>query len=262
MVGVRELVSGIGLLTQENKTPWLWSRILGDTMDLTLLGRAALSGRRGNGRVLGATAVIAAITAADVATSIRQTALRREESNRADAYVEKSVVVNKSAQECFAFWRELSNLPKFMSSVESVTPLDDQRMHWVMKGPRGARLEWDTEISVDRPGDRLAWHSIQGSPIHHAAVVRFDRAPRDRGTIIRAHMHFQPPAGRFGLALAKLLGHDPGFAMQEDLRRFKQLMETGELPTTNGQPGGHRSLLGRLTREVGLEAHGHGHGAR
>ena len=249
LVGVRELVSGIGLLTQENKTPWLWSRVLGDTMDLAVLGGAALSGRRDSRRAMGATAVVAAITAADIAASIRQTALKRDERSRADAYVEKSIIVNKSPEECFAFWRDLTNLPKFMSTVESVTPLDDQRMHWTMKGPHGARFEWDTEISVDRPGERLAWHSVQGSPINQASVIRFDPAPGNRGTLLRVHTHFQPPAGRFGLGVAKLLGHDPAFEMQEDLRRFKQLIETGELPTTRGQPSGRRSFLGRFTRE-------------
>jgi len=250
MVGVRELMSGIGLLTQESKTPWLWSRVVGDAMDLTLLGSAALSGGRDGRRAMGATAVIAAITAADVAAAIRQTALKKEEMNRADQYVEKSIVVNKSAAECFAFWRDFSNLPRFMSTVESVTALDDRRMHWVMKGPpRGARFEWDTEISVDRPGERLAWHSVQGSPVQHASVVRFDPAPGGRGTLIRVHMHFQPPTGRFGLGVAKLMGHDPASEVREDLRRFKQLIETGELPTTVGQPSGRRSFMARFTRE-------------
>ena len=249
MVGVRELVSGVGLLTQEKKAPWLWSRVIGDAMDLTLLGSEALSGRRTSGRAMGATAVIAAITAADIAAAIRESALRKQESTRADAYVEKTIVVNKTPAECFAFWRDFSNLPRFMSLVESVTPLDDQRLHWVMKGPYGALFEWDTEISVDRPGERLAWHSVQGSPIDSASVVRFDPAPGERGTLVRVHMHFQPPAGRFGLGLAKMLGHDPGFEVQEDLRRFKQLIETGELATTRGQPSGRRSLLAKFTRE-------------
>jgi uncharacterized membrane protein len=218
-------------------------------MDLTLLGSAALSGRRDSHRAMGAAAVVAAITAADIAASIRETALRRDEAARADAYVEKSIIVNKSAEECFAFWHDFANLPRFMSMVKSVTLLDDRRMHWVMRGPYGARFEWDTEISVDRPGERLAWHSVQGSPVESASVVRFDRAPGGRGTLVRVHMHFQPPAGRLGLSLARLIGDDPSFQVQEDLRRFKQLIETGELPTTIGQPSGRRSLLAKFTRE-------------
>ncbi len=163
--------------------------------------------------------------------------------------IEQTINVGKSPQECYAFWRDVSNLPRFSPLLESVVALDSKRSHWVMKGPGGARLEWDSELTVDRPGERLAWHSLQGSEVTHAGVVHFETAPAGRGTWVRVMMHYQPPAGRAGIAFAKILGSDPNSTVREDLRRFKSLIETGEIPTTRGQPSGRRSVLGRMTPE-------------
>jgi uncharacterized membrane protein len=136
-----------------------------------------------------------------------------------------------------------------MSMVESVTPLDDQRLHWVFRTPGGGKIEWDAEITVDRPGERLAWHSVRGAPIDSTCVVQFEPGPAGHGTLLRVVMHFDPPAGRLGLKLAKLLGHNPASEVREDLRRFRQLIETGELPTTRGQPSGRRSWFTRFSHE-------------
>jgi len=247
LVGLRELASGAGLLTQRKRAPWLWSRVAGDAMDLALLGTGTRSINPLRGRTFGAIATVAAVATADVAAALRERA--REGSiprTRADEpLIEESMSVARSPQECYAFWRDVANLPKFIKLLKSVTAIDDRRSHWVIEGPRGVRLEWGAEITVDRPGERLAWHSMSGSPVTHAGVVRFDAAPGGRGTLVRVMMHYQPPAGHVGSGLAKLLGTDARSLAREDLRRFKSLMETGEIPTTRGQPSGRRSVLGR-----------------
>jgi uncharacterized membrane protein len=252
LVGTRELASAAGLLSQRRQpAPWLWSRVAGDAMDLALLGRALRRSNPERGRALGAIAVVAAIAAVDVAASLRATSRQREapRANVREPLVEHSVVVGKSAQECYAFWRDVSNLSKFSPMLESVEALDDRRSHWVLKGPAGKRLEWDSEITADRPGELLAWHSLQGSDVMHAGVVRFAPAPAGRGTYVTVTMHYQSPGGAIGTGFAKLLGNDPNSQVREDLRRFKSIVETGEVPTTRGQPSGRRSFLGRMTRD-------------
>jgi uncharacterized membrane protein len=257
-VGARELASGAGLLTtrEEHRPQWLWSRVAGDAMDLALLGTALRPSNPGRDRALGALAAVAAITAIDIAASLRETSqsryggqIRRAvPASKAEAVIEHTVAVNRSAQDCYAFWRDVSNLSKFSPMLESVTKIDDRRSHWVLRGLGGKKIEWDAEITVDRPGERIAWHSVSG-PVKHAGVVRFERAPGDRGTFVSAMMHYQPPGGRLASGVAKLIGKDPNHQVREDLRRFKSLIETGEIPSTRGQPSGRRSFVGRMTRE-------------
>lgn len=251
-VGLRELASGAGLLTQRDRTPWLWSRVIGDAMDLALIGSAAV--RPGNprrGRALGALAVVGAITAIDYAASAQLTSRSRQGGEPVtgghEAFVEQAMIVNRSPQECYAYWRDLANLPRFIRMLQSIAIKDERNSHWVMQVAGGAKLEWDSEITVDRPNERIAWHSVERSSVTHAGSVRFDPAPGGRGCIVRVLMHYRPPMGRAGVGLAKLLGRDPNTEAREDLRRFKALIETGEIPTTRGQPSGRRSWLGRRT---------------
>jgi uncharacterized membrane protein len=252
-VGARELVSGMGLLTQRNRTPWLWSRVIGDVMDLALIGSAVRPGNPGRGRALGALAIVGAVTAADIAASLRQSRRGREGGEPVtgghEAFVEQSMIVNKSPRECYAFWRDLTNLPRFIRTLYSITIKDERTSHWELRIPGGKSLQWDSEITVDRPGERISWHSLEGSAITHAGSVRFEPAAGGRGCIVRVLMHYQPPMGRASVGLAKLMGRDPRSEAREDLRRFKQLIETGEIPTTEGQSSGRRSWLGRLTPE-------------
>jgi uncharacterized membrane protein len=195
--------------------------------------------------------VVTAITAIDVMASLRQGS-QQSAANRfvaaREPLSEHTVAVLKSPEECYAFWRDLSNLSRVSEKLESVVALDERRSHWVMKGPRGTRIEWDSELTEDRPNERLAWRSLPGSDVTHAGVVRFARAPGNRGTFVTVMMHYQA-GGRAGRSVSQLLRRDPDTALREDLRRFKSLIEAGEIPTTRGQPSGRRSLLGRLTPE-------------
>lgn len=252
-VGVRELTSGIGLLTQKRRTPWLWARVIGDAMDVALLGSAALRPRnRRRGRAIGALACVAPIVAADIAASVRQSSRHNQRvsvTGGHEAFVEQVLVVSKSPQECYAFWRDLKNLPRFIPALKSVTVHDNRSSHWVMQAPGGVTLEWDSRITADEEGERIVWHSRDGAPIKHAGAIRFKPAPGGRGCIVRLLMRYEPPMGRATVGVARLLGRDPNAESRENLRRFKQLIETGEVPTTRGQPSGRRGWFGRLTAE-------------
>src|SRR5690606_10127077 len=138
----------------------------------------------------------------------------------------------------YAVWRDFSGLPRFMRHLESVTVLDDRRSHWVARAPAGRTVEWDAEISADEPGRRIAWHSVDGSEVAHAGSVRFEPAPAGRGTEVHVSLEYAPPGGELGARLARFLKEEPEHQIRDDLRHFKQWMETGELATTEGQPSG------------------------
>src|SRR2546430_44860 len=142
--------------------------------------------------------------------------------------VEKSVTVNASQEELYRFWRNFENLPRFMSHLESVKVLDDKRSHWVAKGPAGTDAEWDAEIINEIPNELIGWRSIDGSNVRNAGSVHFSRSTGNRGTEVKVILRYDPPAGVIGAAISKLFGADPAHEVQEDLRTFKQLIETGE----------------------------------
>jgi uncharacterized membrane protein len=159
--------------------------------------------------------------------------------------VEKSVTVNRSPEEVYRFWRNFQNLPRFMNHLESVTDLGNDRSHWVAKAPAGKTVEWDAEVYNEKEGELIAWRSLEGADVDNAGSVRFEPAPEGRGTVVRVTLKYDPPAGKLGSLVAKLWGEEPSQQIEEDLRRFKQVMETGEIATTEGQPSGRSASAGR-----------------
>ena len=143
--------------------------------------------------------------------------------------VEKSVVIDRAAHELYAFWRDFENLPRFMEHLESVTVIDPRRSHWVAKAPAGQRVEWNAEIHNEIPDELIAWRSLPVSDIANAGSVHFDPVG-DSSTEVRVVLSYEPPAGRVGDAVARLFGEAPSQQVQDDLRRFKQVMEAGEVP--------------------------------
>ena len=152
--------------------------------------------------------------------------------------VEKHITVGRPAAELYAFWRKLENLPQVMSHLESVTELSERISRWTAKGPAGSHVTWDAEITEDLKNEGLAWRALEGSDIENAGSVFFNELPNDRGTEIKVVLAYEPPLGKLGATIAKLMGEEPGRQLQEDLQRFKQFMETGEIATTEGQPSG------------------------
>ena len=160
--------------------------------------------------------------------------------NRGLHFQQTFTISNKSPEELYTFWRDFTNLPQIFQHLESVTPIDDKRSHWVAKGPMGMKFEWDAEVINDEPNTTIAWRSLSDAQVDNAGSVRFVRAPGDdRGTELKVTMDYIPPAGAVGKALAAMLGQDPESLIREDLRRFKRVQETGEIPTTEGQPQGN-----------------------
>ena len=150
--------------------------------------------------------------------------------------------MNTSPQEAFRFWRNFENFPLFMNHLESVTNTGERRSRWIAIGPMGTRIAWEAEIVNERENEEIQWRSLPGSDIDIDGQVRFSRAPGDRGTLIKVYSHLVPPAGALGRAVANIFGKDPEFLMRQDLRRLKALMETGEIPTIEGQTHGPRSM--------------------
>lgn len=167
--------------------------------------------------------------------------INRAENGSRGIRVQRAVTVNKPRDEMFRIWRNFENLPRFMHHLQRVD-VDEaggsMQSHWVAKGPMGREIEWDSEITGERENEYIAWKSLPGSQVQSEGHVRFEDAPGGRGTIVSVSMQYHPPAGSMGAAFAKLFGEEPGTQVREDLRHFKQMMETGEIPSVEGQPSG------------------------
>jgi uncharacterized membrane protein len=155
-----------------------------------------------------------------------------------------SVLIGKSPEALYSYWRKLDNLPNIMTHLESVRVIDDRRSHWTAMAPAiaGGTVEWDAEIVTDIPNQRIEWRSLEGAEVKSRGSVEFRRMPVDRGTAVRVEMEYRPPAGRVGKWVAKIFGEAPDQQIREDLRTFKRLMEVGEAPSIEGQP--HGSCMG------------------
>ena len=249
-IGVREIASGVGILSQSRPTGWLWSRVAGDALDLALLGLAATSGKSRRNRIAIVAGAVASVAMLDMRSSMKHRQLEQTGLLPVDdsgpIHVEKCITVNRSADECYRFWRDFENFPRFMAHLQSVTVGDGNRSHWIAKGPAGTRFEWDAEITVDQEGKLLAWSSTEGADVENAGTVRFEPAPGGRGTIIWVGLDYRPPGGKAGAWVARLFGEEPSQQIDDDLRRFKWLIETGEIPTNVGQAAGRRDMMSRL----------------
>jgi uncharacterized membrane protein len=142
-----------------------------------------------------------------------------------------AVTINRAPDELYAIWRDFSNLPKFMENIEQVTCSDARHSHWVVKSPTGT-AEWDSEITEDLPGNRISWASLPDASVDNAGTVEFKPAPEGRGTEVRALISFRPPMGGAGRMVAGWMQKDPHIQAKRDLRRFKQLVEAGEIATS------------------------------
>ena len=163
------------------------------------------------------------------------------------AHFAESILIDKSPDELYSYWRNFENLPSIMTHLKSVRIIDSKKSHWVATAPSlaGGQVEWDAEITEDELNKRIAWQSLPGSSVEHQGSVQFIQAPGNRGTGVRVTMDYRTPGGELGRWLAKLFDEEPEQQVWEDLRNFKRIMEVGEIPTTEGQPrgtcvGGHR----------------------
>ncbi len=145
--------------------------------------------------------------------------------------VEKSLTINQPVEMLYAFWRDLSNLPTVMTHLQSVEQFDEKRSRWVAEAPLGQTVHWDAEIINERENEMIAWRSVGDNQGDTAGSVHFKPIGHERGTAVTVSLKYDPPAGKLGVGLAYLFGDNADKQIDEDLRRFKQMMEAGELPT-------------------------------
>ncbi len=160
--------------------------------------------------------------------------------------VEDTITIHRPVSEVYSYWRNLENLPRFMAHLEAVHVNDRSHSHWVARGPLGVTVGWDAEIINDIPPSLLSWKSVGQSDVISAGSVRF-KPSGDRATEVRVKLQYDPPAGKVGATLAWLLGNDPQQQIAEDLQRFKQLLETGEIAAASSD---RRTASSRNRREL------------
>jgi uncharacterized membrane protein len=260
IVGLREHAAVAGLLSRPRPVGWLWARVAGDVMDLALLG--ASMGQRKERRVLGmrlrkrqpdrgrqlaATGAVAATLGLDTLAAVSMSRTDEHDPDEGPEHVKSAITVWRSPDETYSFWHDFSNLPRFMAHLESVEPSEQGHSHWKAKAPIRGSVEWDAEIVEDLPNRLIAWRSVDGADVDNSGSVRFDPAPGGHGTEIRVDMRYAAPAGPVGATLAKLFGEEPEQQVEDDLRRFKQLIEAGEIARSDGSPEG--TLARRQARQ-------------
>jgi uncharacterized membrane protein len=242
-IGLREITSGIGILSRPRPAGWVWSRVGGDLMDLALLGKAMTSDENKRNRVAAATAAVLGVAALDFMTGQQltkggngsETGFKEGRATQAGRgisrgiQVTQSITIKRPRHEVYGFWHNFENLPRFMAHLESVQVLDDTRSRWKARAPAGATVEWEAETIEDRPNELIAWRSLPDATVPNSGSVRFADAPGDRGTEVLVQLSYQPPGGKVGALIAKLFGEEPKQQVKGDLRRFKQVMETGEI---------------------------------
>lgn len=254
-IGARELAAAAGLLGQGSPA-WLWTRVAGDLMDLTLLGTALRNRtltarvakavlkqdhRAALNRTIAATGAVAAITSLDLYAAITRS---RGSSRRShdDMTLTAAVTVAQPPHEVYARWRQLESLPAFMAHLDDVTMTSPRTSHWRATAPFGKTVEWDAEITDDVPAERLGWRSLHGSAVRTTGEVRFAPAPGGQsGTEVHVKLTYAAPAARLGTAIARYFGEDPHQQLDDDLRRFKQVLEVGEVIRSEGAPWGKRA---------------------
>jgi uncharacterized membrane protein len=246
LFGLREIASGLAIFGQGRKpAAAVWSRVAGDALDLATLGLAAASPRTSKAGVAFATANVLGVTALDLLTARELSQETGRMTPDGAVRVRHSIAINRPPQEVYQFWKRLENWLRFMYHLQSVTVHDERRSHWVVKAPGGKTVEWESEIFEDHPNEFLAWRTLDSADVDHSGSVSFEPQPGRRGTIVRVAMRYSPPLGMAGAVAAKLFHESPEQQIRDDLRRMKQVIETGEVTRSDGSPQGRGQIWQR-----------------
>jgi uncharacterized membrane protein len=231
---MKQETTPVGFARRSSRAPERWGALIaGGALALYGLTRRSRAG-----------VALAALGGGLAYAGARPDALTREMT----AY--SSVLVNVRPEEAYRFWHDFEELSRFMRHVATVTKIGDRRSRWIAAGPMGARIRWDADIVSERENEYIAWTSVPGSDVQVDGWVRFRPATANRGTLIAAKVVVKPLAGKAGVLAAKIFARDPHFLMRQDLRRLKALMETGEIPTIEGQTHGPRTLATGVARTL------------
>lgn len=238
-MGAREIVAGVGIFsTQPRPDGWMRARLAGDLVDIGLLGASLATRRKGRVRHVFALLAVGGVTALD-ALEVRRLTRRGEQTFGVGASA--AVTINKSPHEVYRAWRDLESLPRFMEHLESVSVTGERESHWVARGPGGRRVEWDAEMVRDEPGEEIAWRSKPHGSVRTEGSVRLRPAPGG-GTELRVRLAYQALWGSFGAVVAWFLGEEPTQQLRDDVARFKQFIETGEIARSEASPRGARII--------------------
>lgn len=249
LMGLREITAGVGIFASQPKpAEWLWARTAGDALDLALLQSAFRNPANRKGRLLFATANVLGVTAADVVQARKHSAALKASGEEMALKGRTSITVNRPREEVYRFWKGFENLPRFMIHLGSVTPKGEDRYHWVAKAPFGRQVEWDADVVDDVPNELIAWRATGDADVPNSGSVRFAEAPGGRGTEVIVEVDYQLPGGAIVDTVARMFGEEPQQQMKDDLRRFKQVMETGEVVLSDGCPDGTASTNQRMPR--------------
>lgn len=139
--------------------------------------------------------------------------------------LQASIVINRSPAVCYRYWRDLQNLPRFMSHLEAVSVIDDRRSHWTVAAPADTTMDWDAEIIEDVPNERIAWRSLEGSQIDNAGSVEFVPKNGERQTEVKVALTYNPPLGDVGDVIAGFFQDSPEKHLTADLSRFRDILE-------------------------------------
>jgi uncharacterized membrane protein len=239
--GLREVAAGVGILTRPKPTYWMWNRVLGDTIDLASLAKAMKNPETSTARLAAASIAVLGVTALDILCSAKLTseaspaaghdagsfALAEPEDGQVP--VAAVITVNKPIEEVYAFWKNPENFSRFMDQIDSVRLTSGRRAHWKVKAPAGLSVEWDAEIVTDTPNELISWESVDSPDVENTGTVRFRRAAGNRGTEVELKMEYTPKGGEVGKRIATFFSAIPKTQMMNDLRRFKQVIEVGEI---------------------------------
>ena len=264
--GVREIAAGVGILTRPKPTYWMWNRVVGDTIDLASLRRAMGDENNDKSRLTMATLAVAGVTALDIVSSMRLTSeaspaaghdpgsFTVETSDGDHLVLASTVTVNRSIGEVYSFWKDPRNYAQFMDHIESVNPETSGKSRWKVTGPAGLTVEWDAEIVADTPNEMIRWRSNASSKVSNTGTVTFKPAAGNRGTVVKLEIEYKPKAGPIGAGIAKIFSAIPKTQLNKDLRRFKQLIEVGEVVQSDATAGKGTPHPGRPSASARSEA--------
>lgn len=259
LLGFREVIHAASMFMRARPHRGARWRVAGDVLDLGLLAAGFTARRARKASLTIAAASVLGITALDVLTAVQ---LRRKSEEEKSAsvltqkelrgrshdghfQVNKSITINHSPTELYQFWRNFENLPRFMQHLKEVKVLNEHHSYWIAKAPAGTQVAWDARITEDRPDELIAWESMPDADVHNRGIVTFEPKANGRGTVVRVKIEYDPPGGRIGRAVAQLFGEEPGQQVAGDLKRFKQVIETGEVMRSDASPDGFGQKIQR-----------------
>jgi uncharacterized membrane protein len=263
--GLREMAAGVAIVSRPKPTYWMWNRVIGDAIDLASLAKAMKNPESDNTRLTAATVAVLGVTALDIICSARLSRIGAESAGRDEgsfelptasdgkAVVGAVVTVNKPVEEVYSFWKNPENLPRFMDAIDSVHPISERLSHWKIEAPAGLSVEWDAEIVTDTPNEKISWRSVDSAEVENTGTVTFRRAGGGRGTEVQLEAEFKPKGGPLGARVTRIMATIPKTNLSNDLRRFKQLIELGEVVKSDASavPGMHPARPPQFTEMEG-----------